>query len=78
MALPATVTETLPGPHDEAHLRRCWYRRMIHVAAARETVYAVECLYPNREASIPLGDLEMARPVCNTCRADGVFRPDEE
>jgi hypothetical protein len=78
MALPASATEATSRPFDEDHLRRCWYRRLIRVTAGRETVYAVECLYPNRTASIPLGDLETARPVCNTCQAGGVFRPDEE
>jgi hypothetical protein len=51
---------------------------MIHVPAVPLDVYAVECLYPTRQVSIPLGDLETARPVCNSCRAEGVFRPDEE
>jgi len=78
MALPATATETLPRTLEEGHLRRCWYRRLIHVQSGREALYSVECLYPRREASIPLGDLETARPVCNTCQAGGVFRPDEE
>jgi hypothetical protein len=78
MALPATVTGPLPRPHHDAHLRRCWYRRLIQVTAAPAEVYAVECLYPTRQMSIPLGDLETARPVCNSCRAEGVFRPDEE
>jgi hypothetical protein len=78
MALPASTTEALPRPRDEGHLRRCWYRRMIHVPAAPVDVYAVGCLYTTRQVSIPLGDLETARPVCNSCRAEGVFRPDEE
>jgi hypothetical protein len=78
MALSATVTEAHPRSRDEAHLRRCWYRRMIHVTATPDDLYAVECLYPTRQVSIPLGDLETARPVCNSCRAEGVFRPDAE
>ena len=78
MALPATMTDEASRPVDAAHLRRCWYRRLTRVADRRDAVYSVECLYPNREASIPLGDLEIARPVCGTCRAGGVFRPDEE
>jgi hypothetical protein len=78
MALPASMSDALPRPRADAHLRRCWYRRLIQVTVASVEVYAVECLYPTRQVSIPLGDLETARPVCNSCRAEGVFRPDEE
>jgi len=27
---------------------------------------------------IPLGDLESAAPVCNSCSAPHIFRPDED
>jgi hypothetical protein len=77
MALSQPVTEALSeaGP---AQLRRCWYRRLTRVDAGRTSVYDVECLLPKHLGSVPLGDLETARPVCNTCVAAGVFRPDEE
>ncbi|MDP9293513.1 MAG: hypothetical protein M3O90_03665 [Actinomycetota bacterium] len=78
MALSATATAALPQSRDVAHLRRCWYRRLIHVTTTPDHVYAVECLYPTRQVSVPLGDLETARPICNSCQAEGVFRPDEE
>jgi hypothetical protein len=69
------MTDTLAaGP---AHLRRCWFRRMSRVDAAGLAVYDVQCLFPNRQA-VPLGDLETARAVCESCQAPGIFRPDED
>jgi hypothetical protein len=48
-------------------------------AGGRELpVYDVECLYPDRQVPIPLGDLETARPICNGCTAEHVFRADED
>ena len=78
MALPAPATEAHGRPADLAHLRRCTFRRLTRVSAGQDALYDVECLYPTRLASVPLGDLETARPVCNTCQAAGVFRADEE
>jgi hypothetical protein len=43
-----------------------------------ERVYDVECLYPDRKVPIPLGDLEAATPICNSCVAPHIFRPDED
>ena len=31
-----------------------------------------------RYAAYPLGDLDSAMPICNSCTAAQVFRPDEE
>jgi hypothetical protein len=28
--------------------------------------------------SLPLGDLESARPICDACTAGHIFRPDED
>ena len=78
MALPEPVTRALPNSPGGAHLRRCWFRRLTRVDAGPVELYDVECLYPTRQVSIPLGDLETARPVCNACQAAGIFRPDEE
>ena len=78
MALQEPLTGALPRPLAGAHLRRCWFRRLTRVEAGSASVYDVECLYPSRQVSVPLGDLETARPVCNACQAAGVFRPDEE
>lgn len=60
------------------HIRRCTYRRMSIVRRGGEPLYAVECLYPDRVVSVPLGDLATARPICDACRADHIFRPDED
>lgn len=78
MALTAPLAETFPRPENASHLRRCTFRRLIRVDAGPPALYDVECLYPTRQVSIPLGDLETARPICNACVATGVFRPDEE
>ncbi len=65
-----------PGP--ERHLRRCTYRRIVAVQKQPLPIYGVECLYPDRSASLPLGDLETARPICEACTANHIFRPDED
>jgi hypothetical protein len=43
-----------------------------------ERVYDVECLYPDRRVPMPLGDLDAATEICNTCAAPHIFRPDED
>jgi hypothetical protein len=78
MALRETVALPLAHPAGEASLRRCWYRRLTRVAWDRQVVYDVECLFPARRVSVPLGDLATAAAVCDTCQASGIFRPDEE
>jgi len=78
MALPEPMTDALSRPLAGAHLRRCWFRRLTRVEAGSVSLYDVECMYPSRQVSVPLGDLETARPVCNACQAAGIFRPDEE
>jgi hypothetical protein len=62
----------------EARIRRCTFRRLVQVDSAGETIYDVECLFPERRLPIPLGDLETATPVCNSCTAAHIFRPDED
>jgi len=80
MALPLPVIPQQPeafhlAPH---RIRRCTFRRMIHVDTTAERVFDVECLYPDRLVPIPLGDLESAMPICNGCTAPHIFRPDED
>ena len=70
--------DTLAEPRPERHLRRCTYRRLIAVQRRPQAVYDVECLYPDRTISLPLGDLESARPICEACTAGHIFRPDED
>jgi hypothetical protein len=70
--------EALADAGPERHLRRCTYRRLIAVERAPRPLYDVECLYPDRTVSLPLGDLESARPICDACTAGHIFRPDED
>jgi NAD-dependent SIR2 family protein deacetylase len=80
MALPLPVVT----PEQEAYrlaphrIRRCTFRRIIHLEGAVERVYDVECLYPDRRVPLPLGDLDSATPICNACTAPHIFRPDED
>jgi hypothetical protein len=72
-----------PVPSDGGRLRRCTFRK-IEVASVVPPrgrglpTYAVTCLYPDLKQSLPLGDLDSARAICNACVATGVFRPDED
>jgi hypothetical protein len=84
MALPLAAPLEL-GHHenDPARLaphriKRCTYRRLVSLEHARERVYEVECLFPDRKVPIPLGDLDAAMPICNACTAAHIFRPDED
>jgi len=80
MALQLPVLATAPDAHRMAdpRIRRCTYRRLVHVETTHDRVYDVECLYPDRRMPIPLGDLETATPICNACTAVHIFRPDED
>ncbi len=78
LPLPVPVAETDPYRLAPHRIRRCTFRRLIRVNARSETVYDVECLYPDRKVPIPLGDLEAAMPICNACTAAHIFRPDED
>ncbi len=60
-------------------LRRCTFRRVVVVAGARELPqYEVACIFPDRRVAIPLGDVESARPICESCTDQGIFRPDSD
>src|SRR5260221_13407379 len=80
MALPLPVIAAQPDAfHLAPHrIKRCTFRRLINVEVGSERVYDVECLYPDRKVPIPLGDLEAASPICNSCTAAHIFRPDED
>jgi hypothetical protein len=92
MALPAVTPPAVPVtrpplpllspvPANGGYLRRCTFRKMeLRAAGTRQTdpVYAVTCLYPDRETPQPLGDLASARAICDGCAATGIFRPDED
>lgn len=79
-----------PAPRDipaaetvipAGRLRRCTFRRIDLVDALpgrpRRVDYEVMCLYGGEAAALALGDVESARPVCESCQATGIFRPDE-
>jgi hypothetical protein len=67
------------GTAPTVPIRRCTFRRVTAVPRARALpIYDVACLYPKRESPVPLGDLETARSICDSCTARGIFRPDED
>jgi hypothetical protein len=72
---PAPETRTPVG-----RLRRCTFRRIDRVSAlpgrTERTSYEVMCLY-GADEPLALGDVDEARPVCESCTASGIFRPDE-
>lgn len=74
VARPSAPPEAAPG----SHLRRCTFRRLVAVRTRPDAVYEAECLYPDRSVPTPLGDLETARPICESCTASHIFRPDED
>ena len=80
MALQLPVVATQPDAfHLAPHrIKRCTFRRLISLDRPAERLYEVECLYPDRKVPIPLGDLEAASPICNSCSAPHIFRPDED
>jgi hypothetical protein len=69
---------SMPAADPAEHLRRCTYRRLIAVRKRPDAIYEAECLYPDRQVPIPLGDLAAARPICASCTANHIFRPDED
>src|SRR5262245_25986876 len=70
MALPLPAPATSQSPETDPsrlaphRIKRCTYRRLISLDRARERIYEVECLYPDRKVPIPLGDLDSALPIC--------------
>lgn len=80
MALPAphVSPEVAANTLAPSRIRRCTFRRIVKVEVNGDRVYDVECLFPDRKLSIPLGDLDSAMPICNACIAPHIFRPDED
>jgi hypothetical protein len=80
MALPLPVVTPDPEAYRLApqRIKRCTFRRLIQVESGEERLYDVECLLPDRRVPIPLGNLESAAPICNSCTALHTFRPDED
>jgi hypothetical protein len=80
MALPLPVVASEPDAYRLAphRIRRCTFRRLIQVDGTSDRVFDVECLFPDRKVPMPLGDLDSATPICNSCTAAHIFRPDED
>lgn len=41
-------------------------------------MYEVACTFPDRRKAVSLGDIDSARPVCESCTYQGIFRPDSD
>ncbi len=80
MALPLAETSSQTNAYGLAaqRIKRCTFRRLTQVDLVADRVYDVACLYPDRRRPIPLGDLDSATPICNSCTAAHIFRPDED
>ncbi len=80
MALPLPLPPSDPDAYRLApqRIKRCTFRRLIQVEAGANRLYDVDCLLPDRRVPIPLGDLDSASPICNSCTAAHTFRPDED
>ena len=86
MAIQTRPFPPQPGmqPHGASApvpLRRCTFRRVAMKAAAGPRalpMYDVACTFPDRRRAVPLGDIESARPICESCTYQGIFRPDSD
>ena len=79
MARPFAQSPVHPASSTAAPLRRCTFRRVTTTATARQLpMYEVACTFPDRRRAVPLGDIEDARPVCDACTYQGIFRPDSD
>lgn len=79
MAFAEPIVAPTPEPFLAApRIKRCTFRRVTAVDGRRERMYDVECLFPDRALSMPLGDMESSMPICNGCTASGIFRADED
>jgi hypothetical protein len=74
MAMPLPMVTVEPDPLRLApqRIKRCTFRRLIQVQSGSER------LLPDRRLPIPLGNLDAATPICNSCTAPHTFRPDED
>lgn len=79
MTRPVAAAQAQPGNVAAAPLRRCTFRRMSTTAGARGLpMYEVACTFPDRRKAVPLGDVDAARPICESCTYQGIFRPDSD
>ena len=59
LQLPVIAPQSDPFHLAPHRIKRCTFRRLINVELGHERVYDVECLFPDRQVPIPLGDLEV-------------------
>ena len=78
MLLPLAPPEISASGMAAQRIRRCTYRRLIQLHVAGDRASDVACLFPDRRLPVPLGDLDSATPICNSCTAAHIFRPDED
>jgi hypothetical protein len=79
MPRPFAVADAHPSTADGPSLRRCTFRRVTTVGKRRGLpVHEFACTFPDRSKSVGLGDLEAARPICEACTYQGIFRPDSD
>ena len=79
MPRPFATPATHPQATESAPLRRCTFRRVATVTNGRDLpMYEVACTFPDRRKSVALGDIESARPICESCTYQGIFRPDSD
>ena len=78
LQLPVVTLEPDPSRLAPQRIKRCTFRRLIHLESGTDRLYDVECLLPDRRVPIPLGTLDAATPICNSCTAPHTFRPDED
>lgn len=79
MSRPSAATAGRASVVTATPLRRCTFRRITTIARRRDLpMYEVACTFPDRRRAVPLGDVESARPVCDSCTYQGIFRPDSD
>jgi hypothetical protein len=78
MLRPVAPPEVSASGLAAQRIRRCTFRRLIQLDLDGDRITEVDCMYPERRLPIPLGDLQSATPICNSCTAAHIFRPDED
>ena len=58
-------------------IRRCSVRHVSIVPGSSPSIQ-VDCLLGGVEHPLPLGTMDEARPICNSCTARSVWREDED
>lgn len=79
MSRPVTAPRVPHQSEASTPLRRCTFRRVTVVARhGGLPVNEFACTFPDRTKQLPLGDIDDARPICQACTYQGIFRPDAD